>query len=97
MEPGESDAQALSRELDEELGIDVTVQQHLLDVVVPHGNRMLRLVFYVCSLRTGEPTLTEHDAVRWCAAHELDTLKWQTADEPAVEPIRRLLSEDALA
>lgn len=94
VEAGETDAIALARELHEELTIAVCVGEHLMDVVVPHNGGTLRLVFYVCALPHGEPALTEHDAVRWCTADELLTLKWQTADEPAVEPIRRLLSVD---
>ena len=91
VEAGESDAEALNRELQEELCIDVAVHQHLLDVVEPLGDRDLRVVFYRCSLSSGEPTLTEHDALRWVGPAELDTLNWQTADEPAVGLIRRLL------
>jgi 8-oxo-dGTP diphosphatase len=94
VEAGETDGAALARELHEELTVTVTVAEHLMDVVVPHNQGTLRLVFYVCALPTGEPVLTEHDAVRWCTADDLLTLKWQTADEPAVESIRRLLSED---
>lgn len=94
VEAGETDEAALARELHEELAIEVTVGPHLMDAVAPLGARTLRLVFYVCELPYGDPVLSEHDAVCWCNADELLTLKWQTADEPAVEPIRRLLSED---
>lgn len=92
VERGETDALALVRELREELHITVTVGEHLLDVTEPRDGWVLRVVFYVCVLPSGEPTLTEHDAVRWCDASALRALNWQAADRPAVEPICRLIA-----
>lgn len=92
VERGETDAEALVRELREELHITVVVGEHLMDVVEPRDGWQLRVVFYVCALSSGVPTLTEHDAVRWCEAAELRALNWQAADRPAVEPICRLIA-----
>lgn len=95
VEAGETDAEALRRELQEELRIDVCVGEHIVDVRWPReGARDLLLVVYACSLERGEPQLTEHDALRWVEPVELDTLSWQAADRPAVEPIRRLMRRE---
>ena len=91
VEAGETDAQALVRELQEELGITVQVGQWVAEVTEPRPGRLLRVVFYGCTLLAGEPVLTEHDALQWLTPGALDTLKWQAADEPAVEPIRRYM------
>mgnify|MGYP002039551163 CR=1 FL=1 len=92
VEAGETDADALVRELDEELGIGVEVGPFLTEVRVPRRRDVLVLRFYTARLVRGEPAITEHDAVKWVTADELDTLKWQAADEPAVEPIRRFMT-----
>ena len=41
----------------------------------------------------GDPVPTEHDAVRWLRADQLDDLEWAEADLPFLEPVRRLLTE----
>lgn len=82
-EPGEHEAEALVRELDEELGIDVDALWPLTSVLHPTPSRTLRLAVWVARLRPGgrsEPELREHAAVRWFAAAELGEVGWTAAD-----------------
>ncbi|MGW6378605.1 (deoxy)nucleoside triphosphate pyrophosphohydrolase [Rhodococcus sp. NPDC055112] len=69
IEPGETPAQGLRRELREELGVDTVVGDRIgVDVPLPNG---MVLRAYLVSLLDGIPTALEHSAVRWVTGSEL--------------------------
>ncbi len=85
---GESEPQALARELHEELGIDVEVDTRIgEDVVV--GNLVLRA--YRAHVRGGIPHPHEHLALRWVTADELDAVEWVAADGGWIPALRSAL------
>ncbi|MGY4711150.1 (deoxy)nucleoside triphosphate pyrophosphohydrolase [Mycolicibacterium sp. CBM1] len=75
---GESDGEALARELREELGVDVDVGERL-GADVPLGESML-LRAYLVTHTGGTPHPHDHRALRWVGRGELDTLDWVPAD-----------------
>ncbi|AKS32954.1 (deoxy)nucleoside triphosphate pyrophosphohydrolase [Mycolicibacterium goodii] len=76
--PGEAEADALARELHEELGVDVTVGERLgADVAL---GETMTLRAYRVVLRAGSPHPHDHRALRWVGAEELDDLAWVPAD-----------------
>ncbi|MBV0917484.1 (deoxy)nucleoside triphosphate pyrophosphohydrolase [Mycobacteroides chelonae] len=86
---GESEPQALARELREELGIEVEVDTRVgEDVVV--GNLVLRA--YRARVHDGGiPHPHEHLALRWVTADELDTVEWVAADAGWIPALRAAL------
>jgi 8-oxo-dGTP diphosphatase len=88
VEPGETDAQALVRELREELGLEAVVGARLGDDVEVGDALVLRVYL---ATAVGEPSLVDHDAHRWLAAGELDDVAWIPVDAPLVEALRPLL------
>jgi 8-oxo-dGTP diphosphatase len=75
---GESDAAALVRELEEELGVEVTVGARLgRDVVL---NDQMTLRAYLVTQTGGIVQPRDHRALRWVTADELDGLAWVPAD-----------------
>ncbi len=88
VEPGESDEQALVRELREELGLEAVVGDRLGDDV-PVGDALVLRVYLASAV--GEPRLVDHDAHRWLSAAELDDVPWIAVDAPLVEALRQVL------
>ncbi|QBR93681.1 (deoxy)nucleoside triphosphate pyrophosphohydrolase [Nocardioides euryhalodurans] len=86
VEPGETRAEALVREVAEELGCRIEVTGWL-DGAAPVGDRH-ELVVALARLRSGEPAPTEHDQVRWLTATELDTVDWLEPDRPFLAGLR---------
>jgi 8-oxo-dGTP diphosphatase len=75
---GESDATALARELDEELGIEVTVGARIGCDVALNDQTTLRA--YLVTQTGGSVQPRDHRALRWVGAAELDGLAWVPAD-----------------
>jgi 8-oxo-dGTP diphosphatase len=93
LEPGETEPQALARELREELGIEVSVGARLDEATHHYPGITVRLAAWSATLAAGEPTATEHDALKWVRPHELADLAWAPADVPLIPAVVRLLSE----
>jgi A/G-specific adenine glycosylase len=64
---GESLPACLRRELKEELGIEVAVDEPLGQVRHAYSHFQVVVHVYACRLRRGEPSVAEHSAVRWVA------------------------------
>jgi 8-oxo-dGTP diphosphatase len=87
---GETEPEALVRELAEELGVDVEVGERLADDVALTPTMTLRA--YAATLLRGEPQPHDHAALRWVSAAELHDVDWVPADRGFVDALARLLS-----
>jgi 8-oxo-dGTP diphosphatase len=83
---GESDAAALVRELEEELGLAVTVGERLGRDVALNARMTLRA--YLVTQTGGTVQPRDHRALRWVTADELDGLAWVPADRGWVPDLR---------
>lgn len=89
VEPGESQAESLQREIREELGCEIVVGQQIADVTYTYPNQVVRLTTYRARLLHGEPTPKEHLELRWLPVNQLGTLEWSPADLPTVRRLQR--------
>ena len=87
MEPGETPEEALKREIREELSTEIRVDELLCTVEYDYPKFHLTLHCYLCSLVTEALHLNEHEAARWLANDELDSVKWLPADREVIEKI----------
>ncbi|UXA16853.1 (deoxy)nucleoside triphosphate pyrophosphohydrolase [Mycobacterium sp. SMC-4] len=90
---GESDADGLSRELREELGITVTVGAQLGADVTLDATTVLRA--YLVTRTGGAVTAHEHRALGWVRAAELEALPWVPADRAWLPDLAPLLLQSA--
>ena len=91
-EPGETFADCLRRELKEELGVDVEVQDRVESVTHDYPGKRVRLEFYRCRLERGEPQALDGPAICWVSREELGHYPFPAADARLLE---RLLKSDA--
>lgn len=92
IELGETPEQSLARELQEELGITVRVGEHFFSNKHNYGDKQIMLMSYLCTWGTGELTLNDHDAIQWCSAQELASLRWAPADIPIVHALQNAMA-----
>ena len=83
--PGETEPEALARELSEELGLAVPDG----DVVALNATTVLRALRV--RLIRGEPQAHDHRALLWLTAPELDGVDWVPADRGWLGDLRALL------
>jgi 8-oxo-dGTP diphosphatase len=87
---GETDAQALVRELREELGVEVSVGERLGDDVALNSTTVLRA--YLVTRTGGDVHPIDHRALRWIGPDDLDGLAWVPADRAWLPALKRALS-----
>jgi len=92
VEPGETPEQALVREIAEELQLELHVTGWL-DGASAVGTTHELLV--ATATATGRPQPTEHDAIVWLGADELDDVEWLEPDLPFLWQLRDLLRAHA--
>ena len=78
-EPGESHAECLAREIDEELGAGVRVGREVFSVEHAYPERTVELHFFACEL-VGEPRALLGQEMEWVARQRLRTLDFPPAD-----------------
>ena len=90
MEAGETPEEALRREIREELSTEISVDGFLCTVEYDYPRFHLTMHCYLCHIESGSLTLKEHEAARWLANEELESVKWLPADLQILEEIRNL-------
>jgi 8-oxo-dGTP diphosphatase len=88
VEDGETDEQALARELSEELGVEAVIGARF-GPDLPIGDAAMLRVYLAAFV--GEPELVDHDAHRWLTLAELDEVAWIPVDLPLVDLLRDVL------
>lgn len=88
IEPGERPEAALQREIQEELGIDITINRLLCTTDYDYPSFHLTMHCYLCEIKSGEIELREHKSAQWLTAETLDSVEWLPADKEIVAPLR---------
>jgi mutator protein MutT len=85
VEPGETHAVALKREIDEELGIKIEVGSRVASHEFSVRGKSYCLYVYWAAIMVGEPQSDEHHALTWVALDRLLTYDLAPADIPIAE------------
>jgi 8-oxo-dGTP diphosphatase len=86
---GETSAEALSRELAEELGIEVTRCARFMNLRHEYDDRIVTIEFFIVSDWVSEPVGREGQALRWVPREQLDADELLPADVPVVEALQK--------
>lgn len=89
IEPGETPEQALKREIWEELETRIAVGERIHTVEWDYPKFHLTMHCYLCTIESGSLTLLEHEAARWLAPDELDSVQWLPADWEVIEMLKK--------
>lgn len=87
VEAGETNEQAIIREIKEELHIDIINPQFYLTVEHTYPDFAIVMHSFLCVTETQQLTLTEHIDAKWLKNSELELLDWAEADVPIVKKL----------
>ncbi len=85
---GETSAQALKRELAEELGIEVTTSRPFLEVHHEYPDRTVDIEFFEVTSWKGEAAGLEGQGLRWLLPSDLNPNVLLPADVPVLEALQ---------
>lgn len=92
IEEGETPEEAVVREIKEELNADIEVGEMLTQIEFDYPDFHLSMSCFWAVLKEGSSiTLLEHDAAKWLAPEELDSVGWLPADEDVIKAIKASL------
>ena len=91
IESGETQKDALKREIREELATEINVGKLLTTVEYDYPQFHLTMHCYLCSIVCGRLSLLEHEDARWLAKEHLYSVKWLPADSELVPLIAEML------
>jgi 8-oxo-dGTP diphosphatase len=87
VEPGETDPQALKRELLHRLGASIEVGKLISFVSHPYDHYVVDLFLYECTLRTEALQPLAVNAFKWAASAEFDQYPFTPADEASMNKL----------
>lgn len=92
IESGETNVEALKRELMEEMDMQVEVEESDNFLVVNHmyPDVELKMYSYICRVNSKEFVMKEHVDFKWLKKEELDQLDWATAD---IDIVNKLMNK----
>lgn len=85
IEAGETPQEALTREIQEELGCTIEVGDFLATCTHEYPNVRVQLDTYFARIVTGAPEAKEHEKLEWVGKDTLNELAWAPADVPTVD------------
>jgi 8-oxo-dGTP diphosphatase len=88
---GETDEQALTRNIRDRLGVELVVEHQLLEVTHDYDSYSLILTVYRCELGDQEPRAGKVAALAWVAPEDFADYPFPSADQQSVD---LLLKED---
>ncbi|WP_271401999.1 (deoxy)nucleoside triphosphate pyrophosphohydrolase [Salinicoccus roseus] len=88
IEAGEAPAEALKRELMEEMECEIEVGERITTTVHDYDFGTVELTTYYAKQLSGEIQLLEHIDMKWLSRRDIEALDWAPADIPAIELVK---------
>ena len=87
IEVGETNEEALVREISEEFDSEIKVNEYIMTVEHDYPTFHITMHAYLCTLVNGELKLKEHNDSTWLTRDKLLTLDFADADKPIVNKL----------
>lgn len=84
LEQGETAEECLVREINEELGVVISIESNLGSYPYSYPKQEIVLHAFLCKILSGVVLLKEHIALKWLMPNQLLNLDWAEADLPIV-------------
>jgi mutator protein MutT len=91
IEEGETVIDCIEREIKEELGIDIKVNEHLIDINHTYSQFFLTLSVYFAQIIAGIPQSLECAEIRWVKANELPQFEFPEANQIIIQRLTEIL------
>lgn len=91
-EAGETLAECLQREIEEELGLSITVAAEVCSTLHHYPDRSINLTAFWVHQWLGTIRLSVHDSFRWLSADELQSVQWSAADRQLLPLVHKQLA-----
>jgi 8-oxo-dGTP diphosphatase len=88
LEAGETPQQALVREIREELDTEIEVGELIETVEYDYPQFHLTMHCFMCTVKSGNLVLKEHNDSRWLTKETLDSVDWLPADKGLIHKIK---------
>ncbi|KYH28105.1 MULTISPECIES: 8-oxo-dGTP diphosphatase MutT [Clostridium] len=90
IEDGETQEEALIREIKEELELDIKISKYLTTIDYDYPNFHLTMHCFICDICGGELHLNAHNDAKWVNLDEVDNLRWIPADVLVIEKLKNM-------
>lgn len=87
VEPGETEPQALQRELREEMDYEVAIREHYMTLEHEYPDIVVTLSFWFCDAADRTFNRKEHLDHKWLRRDQLNTLDWTDADKELINKL----------
>ncbi|OUQ47813.1 DNA mismatch repair protein MutT [Drancourtella sp. An12] len=91
IELGETPQEALKREIREELETEIEVGEWIDTVEYDYPDFHLSMDCFLCTIKSGDLVLKEHEAAKWLSKDTLYSVEWLPADVELIGKLERLL------
>ena len=89
VEEGETNEEALKREIMEELGVEIDVFEAITSVEHHYPQKTIHLTLYHAKISRGEPVNKEHESLCFCSVEELSNYLLCPADYAMLPEIEK--------
>lgn len=88
VEQGETKRQALIRECQEELAILVEPHEVFTEVTHEYPDMTVHLTLFNCTISSGQPTLLEHNDMKWITSLDIPKYEFCPADVEILDKLQ---------
>lgn len=89
IEPGETVEECIQREIYEELGIEIAVEEHLITIDHTYTELRVTLTVHHCRHLTGIPQALECDEIRWVSLADLEHFAFPKANVQIISALKQ--------